>query len=358
VQQISSLKASIAALQHQLEQQEQQAAARAADRDAAFKRQLDVEKRQHESTKQNCKLLTDQNQQLQERVTAAEAREGQLQLQLDRLQQQLEEVMCTSHADASQGQLQQVQQLHQQIRQQKDEVTSLQDCLQRLYRRVRSAGVLSPPGQGSDDKEGRPAADDLMPLVEASIQQLVSGITNQPAKELHRLQRSEQQLQQEVERLSAVNVQCEAAMQQQIAHLQQYEQVLQELQLCQQQCEQLSNACQQKQKQLDEAQSQRQLLMERIRELADRVATFETAKLNGSAVADGGGPAPEHTQLSATCSGLSQEVQHLRSQLADSQSKEERLHVAIAKLQESVAGMQVGEVKFNTCSPSNTSITC
>lgn len=114
-------------------------------------------------------------------------------------------------------------------------------------------------------------------------------------------------------------------------------------------------ALQECRRQLAAADSDKAVLMDRIRQLADRASLAEShSQRTRSGDSSGGGSGLSldvqqqqqaqvqvQSELSVACAELNQQVALLRGQLVDAQSKEERLQVTNAALQERLSRLQV-----------------
>lgn len=382
VRQITTLQAFIAKQQQQIAEQEQQASRRAAERETAFRRQLEVEKKQHDCTRANCKLIAEQLELLQERLAKSRAQEVQLQQQLAQAQDQLQHVAGAGTA-RRRTEVDHINQLQQHIDDQKQQIAQLQGCIQSLHCLVKDAGRLVGAEARQQGEQTQVAQDVLMQvqLVE-SIKQLIAqasrpagseGGNKSPAQQLQLQQLDLQQLQQHIEELEQDNDALQQEVDHLAAHKQQSEQAVQQCAHRMQQSEQmlagmmamkqeLADAKSQLDKALQEQQlaaahleqcrqqlavarhqvadreAERSTLMDRIRELADRASA---AEISGR-VTPGTASAAEmlQQQLSQACSELNQQVLLLRQQLGEAQVKEERLQVMNAQLQERNAQLQ------------------
>lgn len=377
----------IARLQQQMLEQDEQACSRAAEREKAFQRQLQVEKTQLQHERQQGKLLTEQIRQLQEQLAGAQQQQGLLQQQLDHAEQELKEALSASDRSANSSssgasmQLHQIQQLQRRFQDQKEALITLQEAMQGLHDRVKAAGRLVGPPAVPGQKGA------LMRQLEASIQQLMADVAGLPEQQKQQVQ--VQRLQQKLAAAQQQNTQ----LQEQIAALEvrneEYETEVhaaqEHLQACEERLlnfQQMANAnvqlkqearelkhslkevraeldkalegqqataqhLEQCRQQLAEAAADKALLMDRIREFADRAATGNSsgrASTLGGSLCSSPVPMPFEAQqkLSAACAELNQRVGQLQRQLEDSQAKEERLHLANAQLQERISALQVG----------------
>lgn len=101
-------------------------------------------------------------------------------------------------------------------------------------------------------------------------------------------------------------------------------------------------------RQLTAAGAEKAVLMDRIRELANRTSIAEchmhrsrSGDSSSGGAAEGGQHSQQEQQLSAAIAELNQQVASLRGQLTEAESKEERLQVTNAALQERLSRLQV-----------------
>jgi chromosome segregation ATPase len=105
---------------------------------------------------------------------------------------------------------------------------------------------------------------------------------------------------------------------------------------------------QQCRQQLAAAEAEKAVLMDRIRQLADRASLAESQAhlsrtASGSTSSEHGSQQQQQVQseLSVACAELNQQVSALRGALRDAEAKEERLQVTNAQLQERISRLQV-----------------
>lgn len=395
IQQITSLNDILATLQQQMSEQDQSATARAAERETAFRRQLQVEKKQHECTKENFKLIMQQLEQLQERLAKSQAQELQLQQQLEQSQDKARESAVAVGAGVAgrRSEVAHIQQLQQHVQDQKQQLTNLQSCVQGVHGVLRTAGKLVSPAAGPEQQQ-----EGLTQQLQDSIKQLVAeasstagnnassgtaaAATGETTPDADRGQQQQQmldlqqklldveqeneQLRQDVDELVDYRVQAEQQLEQNAHRLQQSEQALVSMMQMRDRNEQLQQdladmrtqldtalqdqqfsashleQCRQQlaevQQQMLDCAAERESLVVRIRELADRASAAETAARAGPASAAAAEVLQQ--QMSQACADLSQQVQVLQKQLSNSHGKEERLQVVNAQLQERNAQLQ------------------
>jgi chromosome segregation ATPase len=437
LEQLKVLKQSVAALQQQLQEQEQQAGGRAHDAQLAFQRQLATEKLQLQAERKNSDLLMQNVEELRERLVTEQGHSGKLQQQLELLQDELQE----ARAGGSSGSSSHITQLQWRLQEKQTALISLQDSLQELLTKLKSAGRLAGPAAAASAQKGG-----VVKQLEAAVQQLLADVASQAAllEQQHQqrqggqqpqgedtvaLQRQLQDQQQEILKLrkesaeledavlQAAEVQhkCERqlralhevqqakqALERQVPQLQQKQQQLaaqlegaraeldkaledraalsMHLEQCRGQLADLNQQLAQRGAQLADLSAERDVLIDRIREFADRQSSC-----NGSAAAEqhsgsagkagrfsfggsssfrghagvgamqfnpnnnnsscSGSPSsmsPEAQQLlSDACAELNQRVAVLEKQLDESHAKEDRLQLANAQLQERLSAMQV-----------------
>jgi hypothetical protein len=403
----------IQALQRQLHLQEQEAAALRAQGEASFRRQLEVEKRQHMHTKQAGELLRCQAEQLQQQLADARAREATAQAAAaaaaadghSQRQHHDDGDSSGGHAASAAAWQQQSQRLQVHIEALKAENGAMQQCLHSLYSHIRGAGQLAPAplhtlGASAAGGDG----GNLMLQLEVSVQRLLADATTRQAAAASEQQQLElvqhdnsglrqqvSRLQQQNEALERHNAACKAEVQRQTDNLLRTEHVL--LKLQEQQGEQagtqfqaLAQQCRQLQQALDDARAEaaaaqqaaaaaiaaaqqqaasaateRGVLMDRVRQLADMAAQAESRRSSSNA-STMNGPDTQHSRRTSAGSEagdaahqqqqrLQQELFTLRGQLAEAQGKEERLQVANAHMQERLVRLQVSSGRSGVCVP-------
>jgi chromosome segregation ATPase len=433
LEQLTVLRQSVAALQQQLQEQAQQASVRAGDAQQAFQRQLATEKMQLQSERKHRELLGQTVEELKERLGQEKGRSAQLQQQLESLQEELQEART---ADSS-GSASHIMQLQWRLQQKQTALISLQDSLQELLGQLKAAGRLAGSAAAASAQKGG-----LVKQLEAAVQQLLADVASQAAllEQQHQqrqgglqahgedtaaLQQQLQDQQQEILALKRDNAEREAAVQQatelyrkceravqkvqqanqalerQVPQLQQKQQQLavqlegarseldkaledraalsMHLEQCREQLADLNQQLAQRQQQLADVTAERDVLIDRIREFADRQSSCNgsaTKQYSGSAGRAGrvsfggssssfrgsagvgamqwnphngscnGSPSsmsPEAQQLlSDACAELNQRVAVLEKQLEQSHAKEDKLQLANSQLQERLSAMQVG----------------
>jgi len=337
----SAMQALRSQLQQQFEQQAQQEAAMRASAEATFKRQIERERLQHECTQQRCKLLEGQTQQLQQQLEGAQAQQAGLAAQVKQLQQQLELERHGNGAGSSGGAAltdpQQQLQLERSVSDLQDKLSHAQQEKKDLQQRVEQ---LMAEGQVKES-EMKKRANQLL-IAEQALMDYGA-----QKEQLQGLKRRCQELQEQLSTAQQAQAAAEGSVQE----------------------------CR---RQLAAAAAERSVLMDRIRQLADRASFSESLQQQVNRSAGGNqGPSADPSgssgagrqgsvqdaqqqqqqqqlqqELSAACAELNQQVVVLRGRLADSEGKEERLQVANAALQERLGRLQV-RACYRVCTGSN-----
>jgi chromosome segregation ATPase len=435
--QLESQKQSVATLQQQLLEQAQKASVLAHGAQQAFERQLETAKLQLQAERKTSMLLTQTVEDLRERFLQEQGHNTQLQQQLKSLQEELQEAHTAGSSSSSASH---ITRLQWRLQEEQTALNSLQESLQELLTKLKAAGRLTGPSlaaasaqKGGAVKQLEAAVLQLLAdvasqaaLLEQQHQQRQGGLQAH-GEDTTALQRQLQEQEQEVLKLKKKNAKLEDALRQaaeahcewerqllalqevqhakealerQAPQLQQKQQQLavqlegaraeldkalgdraalsMHLEQCREQLADLNQQLGQRATQLADAIVERDAMMDRIRELADRQSSCNGSAAehyNGSAGRAGrcsfggsssfrgnagvgamqynsthnsscsGSPSsmsPEAQQLlSDACAELNQRVAVLEKQLLESHAKEDRLQLANAQLQERLSAMQV-----------------
>jgi hypothetical protein len=436
--QLEVQKQSIAMLQQQLQEHQHKAGVRAHEAQQAFQRQLETEKLQLQTERKNSKLLTQTVEDLRERFLQEQGHNTQLQQQLKSLQEELQEARTAGSSSSSASH---ITRLQWRLQEEQTALNSLQESLQELLTKLKAAGRLTGPGlaaasaqKGGAVKQLEAAVLQLLAdvasqaaLLEQQHQQRQGGLQAH-GEDTVALQQQLQHQQQEILKLRKENVELDAEVRQasdklhkcetellavqevrqthqvlkrQVPQLQQKQQQLAvqlegaraeldkaledraalslHLEQCREQLADLNQQLGQRAAQLAEVIVERDAMMDRIRELADRQSSCNGSAAehyNGSAGRAGrfsfggssssfrgnagvgamscnnthnsscsGSPsgmsAEAQQLLSDACAELNQRVAVLEKQLHESHAKEDRLQLANAQLQERLSAMQV-----------------
>jgi chromosome segregation ATPase len=427
LQQLAVLKQSIAALQQQLLDQDQQASQRAQLAKQAFERQLSTEKVQLQSERKNSTLLMQTIEQLRERLAQEQAHCAQLQRQLDDAQDELQEARAAGGAGSSnadyisqlQWRLQEkqtslislqdfVQELLSKLKaagrlvgpaasavQKAGAMKQLDAAVQQLLADVTSQAALLE--QQHQQRQGQQVQEDAAALqrqLEAQ-QQLAAQLWHQVAElqsskeeyeaaiqlahdnqlaceqqllTLHDIKTAKQglerQVRQQQQKLQQQSLSLESARGELDRALEDRAALAAHLEECREQLADLNQQLAQRAQQLANVSAERDVLIDRIREFADRQSSCSSSAaelcssssgragrfgsssrgiaLHDSSSSSPNGMSAEAQQLlSDACAELNQRVAVLEKQLDESHAKEDRLQLANAQLQERLSAMQV-----------------